>query len=142
MQLPEGAVPDNMDSYMKPSDSSRLYNPYQGLKTIDPRAQTQKQFRIPTQAEFVFQEEAVAKRRSYGENMAYYTGIGYLGGAVAGGSVGLAQSFLHRSDVPPATSRRLMINRLLNSTGQTGRLAGTASSSPTCLNSQPGAVRC
>jgi hypothetical protein len=37
-------------------------------------------FELPEGPEFVFQEEAAAKRRSVGENLQFYTGVGYLGG--------------------------------------------------------------
>ena len=39
-----------------------------------------KQFRILDQPEFVFKEEAKQKRRSWSENLTFYTGVGALGG--------------------------------------------------------------
>jgi mitochondrial import inner membrane translocase subunit TIM23 len=42
-------------------------------------------FRLPSQPEFVFEEEAAVKRRGWGENLQFYTGIGYLSGAGMGG---------------------------------------------------------
>jgi hypothetical protein len=38
-------------------------------------------FQLPEGPEFVFQDEAVAKRRGWSENLQFYTGLGYLGGA-------------------------------------------------------------
>jgi hypothetical protein len=38
-------------------------------------------FQLPEGPEFVFQEEAVTKRRGWSENLQFYTGVGYLGGA-------------------------------------------------------------
>ena len=107
-------------------DASMMYNPYAGLQHSNPRAS--KAFRVSSQPEFVFQEEAKVRRRGMGENLGFYTGTGYLSGAVAGGALGLAQAtFLQKPDVaaaPPLQSRRLMLNRVLNASGQTGRYAG------------------
>lgn len=36
---------------------------------------------MPTQPEFVFEEEAAVKRRGWSENLQFYTGLGYLSGA-------------------------------------------------------------
>ena len=38
-------------------------------------------FRLPTQPEFLFSEEATVHHRSWSENLTYYTGTGYLSGA-------------------------------------------------------------
>lgn len=38
-------------------------------------------FQLPEGPEFVFQEETAAKRRGWSENLQFYTGLGYLGGA-------------------------------------------------------------
>ena len=102
-----------------------MYNPYAGLQHV-PRGN--RSFRVSSEPEFVFQEEAAVRRRGFGENLGFYTGTGYLGGAVAGGALGLAQAtFLTQPGQPAAPklqSRRLMLNRVLNSSGQAGRLAG------------------
>lgn len=37
-------------------------------------------FKLPTQPEFVFEEEAAVKRRGWNENLQFYTGVGYLSG--------------------------------------------------------------
>ncbi|XP_020594158.1 mitochondrial import inner membrane translocase subunit TIM23-1-like, partial [Phalaenopsis equestris] len=73
---------DNPDNRQQPG--RRIYDPYKDLQ-IPYRAI----YDIPTSPEFLFQEESVAQRRSWGENLTYYTGIGYLGGAVGGASIGL-----------------------------------------------------
>jgi import inner membrane translocase subunit TIM23 len=39
-------------------------------------------FQLPEGPEFVFQEEAAARRRGWTENLQFYTGVGYLGGAL------------------------------------------------------------
>jgi mitochondrial import inner membrane translocase subunit TIM23 len=99
-----------------------MYNPYAGLQNINPR--NARTFRLPQKTEFVFQEEASVKRRGFGENLGYYTGSGYVGGAVCGGALGLAQGVMQQHPQGALQSRRLLLNRLLNSSGQTGRLAG------------------
>ncbi|KAJ0964259.1 hypothetical protein J5N97_029381 [Dioscorea zingiberensis] len=94
----------------------RLYNPYQDLqipyKTI---------YDLPTSPEFLFQEESIAQRRSWGENLTYYTGIGYLSGAVAGGALGLREAI---RAAEPGDTMKLRVNRILNSSGQSGRRIG------------------
>lgn len=94
----------------------RAYNPYQDLQ-IPYRSL----YDLPTSPEFLFQEESVAQRRSWGENLTYYTGIGYLGGAVAGASIGL-----HRAlrAAEPGDTLKIRANRILNSSGQDGRRIG------------------
>ncbi len=37
-------------------------------------------FKLPSQPEFLFSEEALVRKRSWSENLTYYTGVGYLGG--------------------------------------------------------------
>ncbi|XP_058098337.1 mitochondrial import inner membrane translocase subunit TIM23-2-like [Magnolia sinica] len=97
-------------------DLRRLYNPYQDLqvpiKTL---------YNLPTSPEFLFQEESIAQRRSWGENLTYYTGSGYLTGAIAGAGKGFVDGV--RSSEPGDTLK-LRINRILNASGQTGRTFG------------------
>ncbi|KAJ8428439.1 hypothetical protein Cgig2_003512 [Carnegiea gigantea] len=48
---------------------------------------SKSQFRsstAPTQPEYLFREESVRQRQSWGENLIYYTGCGYLAGAAKG----------------------------------------------------------
>ncbi|KAK4736180.1 hypothetical protein AABB24_027412 [Solanum stoloniferum] len=94
----------------------RLYNPYQDLqvpiKTL---------YKLPTSPEFLFQEESVAQRRSWGENLTYYTGIGYLSGAVVGAGKGFVEG-VKASE--PGDTTKLRINRILNASGHTGRKFG------------------
>lgn len=57
---------------------ARLYDPYEGISmAVGGRPHA---FQLPEGPEFVFQEEAAVKRRGWGENLQFYTGIGYLGG--------------------------------------------------------------
>ncbi|OIT35278.1 PREDICTED: mitochondrial import inner membrane translocase subunit TIM23-2-like [Nicotiana attenuata] len=94
----------------------RLYNPYQDL-----HVPIQTLYKLPTSPEFLFQEESVAQRRSWGENLTYYTGIGYLGGAVVGAGKGFVDG-VRASE--PGDTMKLKINRILNGSGHTGRKFG------------------
>ncbi|KAL5994122.1 hypothetical protein ACLOJK_034994 [Asimina triloba] len=97
-------------------DPRRLYNPYQDLqipvKTL---------YDLPTSPEFLFQEESLAQRRSWGENLTYYTGCGYLSGAVTGAAKGFVGGV--RSSEPGDTLK-LRVNRILNASGHAGRTWG------------------
>ncbi|KAH7692701.1 mitochondrial import inner membrane translocase subunit TIM23 protein [Dioscorea alata] len=94
----------------------RLYNPYHDLQIPYKNI-----YDIPTSPEFLFQEESIAQRRSWGENLTYYTGIGYLSGAVVGGALGLREAI---RAAEPGDTMKLRINRVLNSSGQSGRRIG------------------
>jgi hypothetical protein len=124
VQVPSN-VPSGVGSMINaPEDTGKMYNPYAGLRHVG--TGVHPAFRISSQPEFVFQEDASIRRRGFGENLAYYTGAGYLSGAVGGGAVGLAQGISNKPEGVPMT-RRLLLNRLLNSTGQTGRMVGADS---------------
>eukprot|EP01025_Chloroclados_australasicus_P002927 TRINITY_DN1066_c0_g1_i1.p2 TRINITY_DN1066_c0_g1~~TRINITY_DN1066_c0_g1_i1.p2 ORF type:complete len:217 (+),score=26.26 TRINITY_DN1066_c0_g1_i1:149-799(+) len=125
-----GGAPQQQQSSLLPSDDdqsfqpSRVYNPYEGLSAaLDNRLR--KDFTLPDAPEFIFTEEAVAKRRSWSENLTYYTGVGYLGGALIGGILGFMWNFQHKPQAG-GDSLRFMVNRFLNTTGRTGRAAGNA----------------
>ncbi|KMZ75935.1 Mitochondrial import inner membrane translocase subunit tim23 [Zostera marina] len=96
--------------------TGRLYNPYQDLQIP-----YQKIYNIPTSPEFLFQEESVAQRRAWGENLTYYTGCGYLVGAVSGAGKGLVEAV---RATEPGDTFKLRVNRVLNSSGQAGRRVG------------------
>jgi len=66
-------------THMSGQPKSRLYDPYEGLSGALP-AQRRAAFQVPEAPEFVFQEDAAVHRRSWGENLQFYTGMGYLGG--------------------------------------------------------------
>lgn len=77
----------------------------------------------------MFIEEAAAHRRSWSENLTYYTGVGYLAGAVLGGGVGAFRAVttpVTLATVDGLPSQRLRINQLLNTSGKMGRSAGNA----------------
>lgn len=107
--------------------SEQLYNPYEGLGSALDRRDARGSFRISKQPEFLFSEEALVHRRSWSENLTYYTGMGYLAGALLGGGRGAVQAL----STPVAlagveSSQRLRLNQLLNTSGKMGRGAGNA----------------
>lgn len=63
-----------------PRGEGRLYNPYEGLSNaVDPRV-LRSVYKLPSQPEFLFSEQATVHRRSWSENLTYYTGTGYATG--------------------------------------------------------------
>ncbi|KAJ6820259.1 putative mitochondrial import inner membrane translocase subunit TIM23-2 [Iris pallida] len=96
----------------------RLYNPYHDLNLPH---QHRAAISIPTVPEFLFQEEARVQRRSWGENLTYYTGIGYLAGSASGAALGLRSGL---SAAEPGDTAKLRVSRVLNSCGAEGRRYG------------------
>ncbi|XP_042503970.1 mitochondrial import inner membrane translocase subunit TIM23-1-like [Macadamia integrifolia] len=97
---------------------TRLYHPYQDL-----HVPIQNLYNLPTSPEFLFDEEAAVQRRSWGENLQYYTGSGYLSGAIVGAAKGSIEGI---KAAEPGDTMKLRINRVLNSGGQTGRRYGNS----------------
>ncbi|XXG59846.1 hypothetical protein AAC387_Pa04g1859 [Persea americana] len=97
-------------------DGRRLYNPYQDLQIP-----IQNLYNLPTSPEFLFQEESIAQRRSWGENLTYYTGCGYLSGAIAGAGKGFFDG-VKASET--GDTLKLRVNRILNASGHSGRRIG------------------
>ncbi|KAE9619013.1 hypothetical protein Lal_00047928 [Lupinus albus] len=98
--------------------TTRLYHPYQDLNVP-----IQKLYDLPTSPELLFSEEASKTHRSWGENIQYYAGCGYLSGAVIGGSKGTVEGL---RAAEKGESLKLRLNRVLNSGGQTGRRFGNS----------------
>ncbi|WOG91154.1 hypothetical protein DCAR_0310402 [Daucus carota subsp. sativus] len=96
--------------------STRHYHPYQSLNTP-----IHKLYELPTSPEYLFHEEAAVQRRSWSENLQYYTGSGYLSGAILGGLKGSVEGI---NSAEKGESLKLRINRVLNSGGHTGRKFG------------------
>uniref|UniRef100_A0A1D1XGI7 Mitochondrial import inner membrane translocase subunit tim23 n=1 Tax=Anthurium amnicola TaxID=1678845 RepID=A0A1D1XGI7_9ARAE len=113
-----GAAAAGADHGQDPDGPSvvRRYNPYKDLQIP-----YQTIYNLPTSPEFLFQEESLAQRRSWGENLTYYTGCGYLSGAVAGASKGLYEAI---RAAEPGDTLKLRVNRILNTSGQAGRRVG------------------
>lgn len=97
---------------------TRVYHPYQDLNVP-----IQKLYNLPTSPEHLFPEEATKMHRSWGENLQYYTGCGYLSGAVGGGAKGTLDGLRAAES---GESLKLRLNRVLNSGGQTGRRFGNS----------------
>ncbi|XP_047083746.1 mitochondrial import inner membrane translocase subunit TIM23-1-like [Lolium rigidum] len=112
---PSGSAP-RRDEPTTDGTGRRLYNPYQDLNIP-----YKNLYDLPTSPEFLFQEEALVQRRSWGENLTYYTGIGYLSGALAGAALGLREA---AAGAEPADTAKIRANRVLNSCGAAGRRVG------------------
>ncbi|GBF94438.1 mitochondrial import inner membrane translocase subunit-like [Raphidocelis subcapitata] len=105
--------------------AARLYDPYEGISTAV--GGRKAAFQLPDGPEFVFQEEAAARRRGWGENLQFYTGLGYLGGGATGFALG-GYKFLAQGPTEPAlSSAKLRANRLINMSGSLGRRFACAS---------------
>ncbi|KAJ7973463.1 Mitochondrial import inner membrane translocase subunit TIM23-like protein [Quillaja saponaria] len=103
----------------KPGDEkTRLYHPYQDLQVP-----IRNLYNLPTSPEHLFPEEAARRHRSWGENLQYYTGCGYLSGAILGAGKGTLEGL---KAAEPGDTLKLRINRVLNSGGQTGRRFGNS----------------
>ncbi|XP_052194053.1 mitochondrial import inner membrane translocase subunit TIM23-2 isoform X2 [Diospyros lotus] len=107
------------DPSSEKKSTTRQYHPYQGHLDIP----IQSLYNLPTSPEYLFHEEAAAQRRSWGENLQYYTGCGYLSGAVMGAAKGSLEGL---SAAEPGDTLKLRLNRVLNSGGQTGRRFGNS----------------
>lgn len=99
-----------------------------GLGVALDRRDVKGPFRLPKEPEFLFKEEATVHQRSWSENLTYYTGSGYLIGAIAGGGAGAYRAISAPVSLTPAglPSQRLRINQLLNTSGKLGRSAGNS----------------
>jgi mitochondrial import inner membrane translocase subunit TIM23 len=97
-------------------DDRRMYSPYEGLNI--PYRQL---YDLPTSPEFLFQEEAITQRRSWGENLTFYTGVGYLSGTGGGALLGLRHA---AAGAEPGETAKINANRVLNACGSNGRRLG------------------
>lgn len=84
----------DLGSIGTPSRRGKLYNPYEGLHaSLDPKVLGT--IRLPNAPEHLFSEEATRHKRSWGENLSYYTGLGYLSGKWrVGGPIDFTLTFL------------------------------------------------
>jgi import inner membrane translocase subunit TIM23 len=124
-----GVLQGDASSQFQTEEPTRFYNPYEGLSAaLDGRMRTGAAapvYKLPEEPEFLFSEEATVHRRSWSENLQYYTGTGYLSGALLGGGQGLVAATKVKPEIGPDTAR-LRLNRLLNMSGTRGRTAGNA----------------
>ncbi|KAF2298479.1 hypothetical protein GH714_023722 [Hevea brasiliensis] len=93
------------------------YHPYQDLYNVPAHSL----YKLPSSPEFLFHEEAAHQRRSWSENLQYYTGTGYLSGAIIGGAKGSLDGI---RSAEPGDTMKLRVNRILNSGGHVGRKFG------------------
>ncbi|GMH03773.1 hypothetical protein Nepgr_005612 [Nepenthes gracilis] len=98
------------------NQTHRLYSPYQELKIP-----YQTLYQLPTRPEYLFQEESLRQRRSWGENLTFYTGCGYLSGAAFGAGKGFIDGVRASES---GDTLKLRINRILNASGHAGRKLG------------------
>tara|TARA_B110000967_G_scaffold193191_1_gene220505 strand:+ start:1794 stop:2690 length:897 start_codon:yes stop_codon:yes gene_type:complete len=113
--LPRGAI------------ANQPYNPYTGLGgPFDPNM-SKALYSLSDSPEFLFDEERGMKRRSWSENLTFLTGVGYLGGTLAGGGMGAYRGIVGPSAGAQSVgneSRRLLLNRVLNTGGAKGAALG------------------
>ena len=83
-------------------------------------------YSISDSPEFLFDEERNMKRRSWSENLTFLTGVGYLGGTIAGGGMGVYQGLQSRPEAGLMDTQKLRLNRVLNATGSRGAAMGNA----------------
>ncbi|MCO5550506.1 hypothetical protein L7F22_003993 [Adiantum nelumboides] len=111
-----------MGSSKPGEDDGRFYNPYSQYHgtAFDPKA-VNKLYRLPSSPEFLFPEEAAMQRRNWSENLTYYTGCGYLSGAIFGGTLGMVDGIRAAEE---GDTLKLRVNRVLNGSGHRGRSYG------------------
>ncbi|XP_059651058.1 mitochondrial import inner membrane translocase subunit TIM23-3 [Cornus florida] len=102
----------------KKPKSYRQYHPYQ-----DFNVPIQNLYNLPSSPEYLFSEEAAVQRRSWSENLTYYTGSGYLAGAIVGAAKGTLQGF---KEAEAGETLKLRVNRVLNTGGSAGRRFGNS----------------
>lgn len=102
------------------SPSQRLYDPYDGIsQAVGMRKQV---FKLPERPEFLFEEEAAVRRRGWGENLQFYTGLGYITGGGSGVAAGVYRFATTKSPIATGTeTMKLKTNRMLNSVGMYAR---------------------
>lgn len=103
------------------SSGGRLYNPYQDLYGAADLKSLESVYRLPSAPEYLFPDEAVVQRRNWSENLTYYTGCGYLAGAVAGGAKGAVEGLRSQEG---SDTMKIRVNRFLNASGHRGRVVG------------------
>ncbi|KAK1257650.1 Mitochondrial import inner membrane translocase subunit TIM23-1 [Acorus gramineus] len=102
----------------KEEEGFRLYNPY---KTLHENLPNHYLFKLPTSPELLFPEVSLKHRHAFDENIFFYTGAGYVFGALSGGVKGFVDSVrsFERGD-----TTKLRVTRLLSESGSAGRRVG------------------
>uniref|UniRef100_A0A7R9YQH7 Mitochondrial import inner membrane translocase subunit TIM23 n=1 Tax=Chlamydomonas euryale TaxID=1486919 RepID=A0A7R9YQH7_9CHLO len=119
-QLPTSGIPGMMPlSPETTGGGTRLYDPYEGIaQSVGMKKQL---FKMPEQPEFLFEEEASVRRRGWGENVQFYTGLGYITGAGTGVAAGGHRFLTMRPQFQGPETLKLKANRALNSVGMFAR---------------------
>ncbi|CAL9219611.1 unnamed protein product [Arabidopsis halleri] len=110
------ADPTNPSTGDQQHQKYRQYNPYQQVNL--PYRQL---YELPTSPEFLFEEEATKKRLTWGENLTFFTGWGYVTGSVLGAVKG---TFNGIGAAERGESLKIRTNRILNSGGLFARRGG------------------
>ncbi|KAL2612955.1 hypothetical protein R1flu_024647 [Riccia fluitans] len=116
-----GGPPSSSSSSSGEGGSGRFYNPYADLYGPSDLKSLENLYRLPSTPEFLFTEEEAVQRRNWSENLTYYTGCGYLAGAIVGGAKGLSEGLRSREE---GDTMKLRVNRVLNASGHRGRTYG------------------
>ncbi|GAB2211473.1 hypothetical protein Droror1_Dr00024787 [Drosera rotundifolia] len=97
----------------------RHYHPFQDQIPLPLPIQTL--YTLPTSPDFLYPEQSSLHSRTWSENLTYYTGTAYLGGAIIGGVRGSIEGIRGWES---GDSRKIRVNRVLNAGGMGGRRMG------------------
>ncbi|KAJ0979236.1 hypothetical protein J5N97_014710 [Dioscorea zingiberensis] len=117
------------NSYPDPSSDNddrrihRIFNPYEHIEIAGIYPAHGLSYNLPVSPEILFEEEGLSDRRSWGYNLSFFSGSGYLAGSVFGGAKGTVAGI---RAAEPGDSLKLRLNRVLNSSGQVGRRYGNS----------------
>ncbi|XP_026459521.1 mitochondrial import inner membrane translocase subunit TIM23-2-like [Papaver somniferum] len=109
---------DSSSSSSKSHDGTRMYNPYEQLN-----GPAQYLYSLPTSPEFLFDEEAMRKGRTWSENLCSCSGAGYVLGGISGALKGSVDG-LKSSEA--GETIKLRTARVLNRGGHTARKFGNS----------------
>ncbi|KAI3987203.1 hypothetical protein MKX01_031687 [Papaver californicum] len=106
------------DSSSESHDGTRLYNPYEQLNTP-----AKYLYKLPTSPQFLFEEEAMRKHRSWSENLSACAGAGYVLGGITGTMKGSVDGL---KSAEAGETIKLRTTRVLSSGGHSARKFGNS----------------